>query len=103
MKRVLIWVSVIAVIALLIYLRPKDKNAIVGPQGPKKATPVEAMVVKASQASNIIKVSGNVMSNEEVNLQSQIAGVVTDVNFTEGSHITKGSLLIKIDDSQYQA
>jgi membrane fusion protein (multidrug efflux system) len=104
MKRAVIWILIIAVIiGLLIYLKPKDTNAIVGPQGPKKATPVEAMIIRTTKESNIIKISGNIMSNEEVNLQSQIAGVVTEVNFTEGAHINKGDLLIKIDDAQYQA
>lgn len=104
MKRLIIWIIIIAaIIGLLIYLRPADKNGITSPQGAKKASLVDAMIVKTSKASNIIKVSGNIMSNEEVDLQSQITGVVTEVNFTEGSHITKGELLIKIDDSQYQA
>ncbi|MGP8215658.1 MAG: efflux RND transporter periplasmic adaptor subunit [Bacteroidia bacterium] len=103
MKKLIVWIVVIIVIAILIYIRPKEKNTIVGPQGLKKATPVEAMIVRATHASNIIKISGNIISNEEVNLQSQIAGIVTEVNFTEGAHINKGDLLIKIDDSQYQA
>jgi membrane fusion protein, multidrug efflux system len=104
MKRTVIWIIVIvAIVGLIIYLKPTDKSAIVGPQGPKKATPVEAMKVRTIRVSNIIRISGNIMSNEEVNLQSQIAGVVTEVNFTEGAHINKGDLLIKIDDSQYQA
>src|SRR5580704_7653142 len=104
MKRAVIWIIIIAaIIGLLIYLKPIDKTSIVGPQGPKKATPVEAMILRTAKESNIIKISGNIMSNEEVNLQSQIAGVVTEVNFSEGAHINKGELLIKIDDSQYQA
>jgi membrane fusion protein, multidrug efflux system len=104
MKKTVIWIIIIAVIiGLLIFLKPKDSSAIIGPQGAKKSVPVEAMKVRTMRTSNIIKISGNIMSNEEVNLQSQIAGVVTEVNFTEGSHINKGDLLIKIDDSPYQA
>ncbi len=104
MKKSIIWILIIiVVVGILIYIRPANNNAIIGPQLAKKAVLVDAMVTKALPASNIIKISGNVMSNEEVNLQSQIAGVVTEVNFAEGSHIAKGDLLIKIDDSQYQA
>ena len=104
MKRTVIWTIVIAgAITLLILFRPVNKDAVVGPPASKKVIPVEAKIVRTSQASNIIRISGYVMSNEEVNLQSQIAGVVTEVNFTEGAHIKKGDLLIKIDDAQYQA
>ncbi len=105
MKQLIIWIVIIgAVVVALIFLRPVNKDAVVvGPASSKKIIPVDARIVKAMPSSNVIKVSGNIMSNEEVNLQSQIAGVVTDVNFTEGAHINKGELLIKIDDAQYQA
>ena len=104
MKRFIIWIIIIAaVIVALILIRPVNKDAIVGPPASKKIIPVEGRIIRASQASNIIRVSGNMMSNEEVNLQSQIAGVVTEVNFTEGAQISKGEVLIKIDDAQYQA
>ncbi|HTA27803.1 MAG TPA: efflux RND transporter periplasmic adaptor subunit [Bacteroidia bacterium] len=103
MKR-LIWIIVIAAAVIaLILLKPVNKDAIVGPPASKKIIPVEGRIIKTAPVSNIIKVSGNIMSNEEVNLQSQIAGVITEVNFTEGAHISKGELLVKIDDAQYQA
>ncbi len=104
MKKTVIWIVIIAaVVKALILLKPVNKDAIVGPPASKKIIQVEGRIVKTTPVSNIIKVSGNIMSNEEVNLQSQIAGVVTDVNFIEGAHIKKGDLLIKIDDAQYQA
>src|SRR5580698_9549715 len=100
MKRLIIsLIVIVVVIGLLIYFKPVDKTTVISPTVANKATPVEAMVVKVTPASNIIRISGNVMSNEEVNLQSQIAGVVTEVNFQEGSHINKGDLHIKIDDA----
>lgn len=104
MKRTILWIiAILALIAIIIWIRPRDKNALKPTLAAKKAIPVEAIVVRLAQATDIIRVSGNIISNEEVNLQSQIAGVVTEVHFEEGAHAHKNDLLIKIDDSPYQA
>lgn len=105
MKNRLTWAIILVIVIVgLILLRPKDKNAVIkGPSPSTRIVPVDGMIIKTTPASNIIKISGNIMSNEEVNLQSQIAGIVTEVHFEEGSHVQKGNLLVKIDDSQYQA
>ena len=105
MKKLITWSIVIAaVIAILIIVRPADKNAVIkGPSVSKRVVPVEGRIIRTSPSSNVIKVSGNIMSNEEVNLQSQVSGLVSEVNFSEGAHVKKGELLLKIDDSQYKA
>lgn len=43
------------------------------------------------------------MANEEVELRPEISGRVTQVSFNEGSRVTKGSLLLKINDTELQA
>ncbi|NNM95298.1 MAG: efflux RND transporter periplasmic adaptor subunit [Bacteroidia bacterium] len=104
MKKTIIWISAAAVITgLIILLRPADRNAPKGPQPKGKAVAVEAVKIKTVNAENVIRVSGNIMASEEVNLQSQIAGVVTKIGFAEGSRVHKGDLLLQIDDSPYQA
>jgi len=43
------------------------------------------------------------MANEEVELRPEISGRVTEVSFNEGSRVAKGSLLLKINDTELQA
>ncbi|HSY76438.1 MAG TPA: efflux RND transporter periplasmic adaptor subunit, partial [Bacteroidia bacterium] len=107
MKKTWIWLIVIAAaITLLVVFKPRNTDAG-GVQKNQKAQQaaviVEGRVVKPSQIAKQITVSGSVLSNEEVTLQSQLAGVITHIYFTEGSHVNKGDMLVKIDDAQLQA
>ncbi len=107
MKKTWIWLIVIAAaITLLVIFKPRNTDAS-GVQKNQKAQQaaviVEGRVVKPSQIAKQITVSGSVLSNEEVTLQSQLAGVITHIYFTEGSHVNKGDMLVKIDDAQLQA
>jgi len=106
MKKLWIWIIVIAGIVLLVLLRPSNKDAGGLQQNQKSiatAVLVEGKVIHPSPVANDISVTGSILSNEEVTLQSQTAGIVSHIYFTEGSHVSKGQLLIKIDDSQLQA
>jgi membrane fusion protein (multidrug efflux system) len=106
MKKALIWIIVGVVIVLLVIFKPSNKdNAGSGQkqQSTQTAILVEGRVVRQSTVSNTISVTGSILSNEEVALQSQVAGIVEHIYFTEGTHVNKGDMLIKIDDSQLQA
>ncbi len=94
---VFIAVAVMAIISCKTDANPNAKSGV------SKTTLVNGRVVVASPTTNNISVSGTIMSDQEVTLQSQISGLVTKVYFSEGSHVQKGDLLVKIDDSQFQA
>lgn len=66
-------------------------------------TRVETFLVQPQVISEIIKASGSVQPNEKMELRSEIAGRVTELNFKEGTKIEKGNLLIQIDDSELKA
>ena len=105
-KKLIRVVGVVLVIALLIFIRQWNQQGNdnkMAANKVKQAILVEGRILKPTASSNIINVSGTIMSNEEVMLQSQISGVVTKVLFTEGSHVNQGDLLVKIDDAQFQA
>jgi membrane fusion protein (multidrug efflux system) len=106
MKKAWPWIIVIIGIVLLIVFKPKNNDAGGLKQNQKSMTAaivVEGRVIKPSPIANEIAVTGSILSNEEVTLQSQVAGIVAHIYFTEGSHVNKGDMLIKIDDSQLQA
>jgi membrane fusion protein (multidrug efflux system) len=64
---------------------------------------VDAMVIQPQLLENKIITTGTLLANEEVQLKPEIAGRVTDVLFTEGSHVKKGEVLVKMNDSELQA
>jgi len=65
--------------------------------------PVNAIVIQPTLLNNTIFTTGTLLANEEVKLQPEIAGRVTDVLFTEGSKVRKGDVLIKINDRELKA
>lgn len=64
---------------------------------------VNAIIVKASNFENTILVSGSLEANEQVQIRSEGSGIVRRIYFQEGTNVSKGQLLLKIDDSESQA
>ncbi len=64
---------------------------------------VKAVVLEESPLSDYFFVSGSFIPDEEVDLTFETSGKITDIFFREGSHVTKGELLAKINDAPLQA
>jgi membrane fusion protein (multidrug efflux system) len=74
-----------------------------GPGGKGGPVPVNIQIVKDTVVNNTIDVTGTVDPNEQVSLVSQTAGAITSINFSEGSHVSKGQVLVKVYDQDLQA
>ncbi|WP_395625643.1 efflux RND transporter periplasmic adaptor subunit [Daejeonella sp.] len=74
-----------------------------GPGGPASALKVNGIVVKNENFSNSLSVSGSIEANEQVDIRSEISGLVTSIQFKEGSAVSKGEILLKINDLELQA
>jgi membrane fusion protein (multidrug efflux system) len=61
------------------------------------------VVLKAQPIANKISVTGTLMAGESAMLSSQIAGMITSIHFKEGEYVSKGQLLVKLDDRQWVA
>jgi membrane fusion protein, multidrug efflux system len=64
---------------------------------------VSAYILKVEKLSNEVYASGTIMANEEVQLQPELSGKITQLNFQEGTKVSKGQLLVKINDADLQA
>lgn len=64
---------------------------------------VSVMVVEPTSLDNIIKTTGTVLANEEVEIRSEISGKITQLLFKEGQYVRKGTTLLKINDDDLQA
>ena len=64
---------------------------------------VDAILLKPQLLKNQIFTTGTLLANEEVELRPEIAGRVIGVYFKEGSRITKGELMLKINDRELLA
>lgn len=64
---------------------------------------VKAIRVLPSILKESLSISGTIYPDEEVAIASEVSGKVTQINFREGSQVSKGRLLVKIDDSELRA
>ncbi|RDV15297.1 efflux RND transporter periplasmic adaptor subunit [Pontibacter diazotrophicus] len=105
-KTLLILVAVAAVAYLVINKAFSGEEA---PQGARAGGPmaqqvaVDVFVVSPTAYQNRITSTGTVLPNEDVELRSEIAGRVTNINFEEGTRVRKGQLLLTVNDADMRA
>ena len=108
LRNILILVAVVAV-GYLVYSKllasddapAAGKGGGGGPMAQKVA--VDVFVVSPTAFQNNIAATGTVLPNEEVELRSEVAGRVTNINFKEGSRVRKGQLLFTVNAAELQA
>ncbi len=103
-KKIIIWSALALIVVVLILPKIKfssDKD--VKTDSPKRQTVVDALIIKTKFIQDKIFSNGTFISNEEVELRSEISGKITKILFKEGQPIKKGTLLVKINDAELQA
>lgn len=73
------------------------------PPGQVQATVVTGMVLKPQVFKDNISLSGTLEANEQIELRSEVTGVVESINFKEGSKVSQGQVLFKVNDIELQA
>ncbi|MBI4536240.1 MAG: efflux RND transporter periplasmic adaptor subunit [Ignavibacteriae bacterium] len=64
---------------------------------------VRTVVVRAEKLGGKVTAVGTVLSNEEVDVRSQVSGQIERISFKEGARVKKGNVLVKINDDELQA
>jgi membrane fusion protein (multidrug efflux system) len=59
--------------------------------------------VKGQDFSNTISLSGSIEANEQIEIRSEVSGIVENIAFTEGSSVSKGQVLFKVNDIELRA
>lgn len=74
-----------------------------GGQGGGGPLRVEGIVVKQQRFVDSLIVKGTLDANEQMEVRSQVPGVVTAISFREGAAVKKGQVLLQIDRSELNA
>jgi HlyD family secretion protein len=69
--------------------------------GPTVEVQVEKLVRRSIESS--VLASGKLVHEEEVKLTTEEIGRVTAIHVEEGAHVTKGQLVLQIDDQRHRA
>ncbi len=76
---------------------PKDKG--------KEEQPitVSGSVIRLQTFDNNLSLSGSIEANEQVEIRSEVSGIVKNIYFQEGSNVSKGQILFKVNDIELKA
>jgi membrane fusion protein, multidrug efflux system len=102
---ILVLITLVIITALLIpkiFSSGNNKQAA-RPQGAAQVLSVTAHITKSETLQNKVNTTGTILANEEVELRSETSGKITSIHFTEGTTVTKGTLLVKINDEELKA
>ena len=69
----------------------------------KEAIAVNVMVVEGKTFKDNLSLSGSIEANEQVEIRSEVSGIVESIHFQEGSSVSKGQVLLKINDVELRA
>ena len=64
---------------------------------------VSGIVVKLETFDNNLSLSGSIEANEQVEIRSEVSGIVQSINFQEGSNASKGQVLFKVNEVELRA
>lgn len=64
---------------------------------------VQVHVLQGVPLDNRVTTTGTLLPNEEVELRSEVSGRVTSIGFQEGTNVSAGQVLMRINDDDVQA
>jgi len=106
-KNIILLLLSVGLIALIIYRvtanKSQNEKNNSKSTGPKMAASVNGIVLKPQKFSNELTLSGTIDANEQIELRSEVSGVVQGIYFKEGQNVTKGQQLIKVNDIELRA
>jgi HlyD family secretion protein len=97
-KRKKVWIAcaVVALLAIVVFISVKSSN--------KNTTFVQTSKVQRKDVlTSKVNASGSIRAKEFVDIQAEIAGIVTELAVKEGDKVKKDDILLKIDPIQTEA
>jgi membrane fusion protein (multidrug efflux system) len=64
---------------------------------------INVKIIEPENLVDIVRATGNLIPDEEVDLTFETSGKITNINFQEGTSVKKGQLLAKVNDGPLQA
>ena len=71
--------------------------------GDTPAVKVVGIVLQPQAFEDNISLSGTLEANEQIELRSEISGIIENINFNEGTKVSKGQILFRVNDLEMRA
>lgn len=105
-KNIVLILLSIGLLSLIIYriFSNNEKDNSNNKSGATKAiVTTNGLIIEPKKFSNQLTLSGSIDANEQIELRSEVSGVVQGIYFKEGSIVNKGQQLIKVNDIELRA
>ncbi|AWH85040.1 efflux transporter periplasmic adaptor subunit [Flavobacterium album] len=106
----IVYTLLILGIGALVYYRISENNAKKaeasgggGKGGKKPPMVVNGIVTAPEDFSSTISLSGSIEANEQIELRTEVSGIAEKIYFEEGTKVSKGQVLVKINDIELRA
>ena len=80
-----------------------DSDADSGDATARRAHPRHGRSRRAEPLAETVTSTGTLLAAESVDLQAEVNGKITAINFVEGAPVREGDLLVKLNDADLQA
>ena len=102
-KYIVYAILIIGLGTLIFYRIGANKEEKKDPNAKKPATAVSGKVLLPREFADNLSLSGTLEANEQIEVRSEVSGVVEQINFEEGSSVSKGQALVKVNDIELRA
>jgi membrane fusion protein, multidrug efflux system len=104
-KTLIIIIFIIAALVLIkiFFLKSENPDPSKNPAQKAAVAAATGFIANSTMINNNIYSSGTVLAAEEVELRPEMSGKLISVLFKEGTNVSKGELLAKINDADLQA
>lgn len=104
-RYILFSILILGIIALIIFRvlanektnsKPADKKMV-------SSMSVEGSIMKPQIFMDNLSLSGTLEANEEIDIRSEVSGIVESINFEEGSKVSQNQVLFRVNDVELRA
>ncbi len=103
LKHIFISFLLLGLISLIIYRIIANKEPQQQATGQPQQARVDGIIIQPRYFEDVLSLSGSLEADEQVEIRSEVSGIVQQINFKEGTHVYKGQVLVKISDIELQA
>ena len=94
MKKIIILLAIISSVTALVVWKKMDKS--------QQSLQVNSEQVAKEVLSDSILASGNLIFNTQIQIRSEVTGIVTQVLVEEGEYVEQGQVLMQLDQTAFR-
>jgi membrane fusion protein (multidrug efflux system) len=108
-KRILYFILGLFIIGIIVYPKlelssdESEKGTPINVGPTSNTLTVEGVKISYQSLDYIVRVTGSIMADENVALNSEVSGIVDAIHFKEGMKVKKGQLLVSLNDDEISA